>query len=228
MGICGFVLPRDGGLATLAGIMMTNPDHRLDFPASGRNADAILGVLDRVLPAHGWVLEVGAGSGQHAIHFQRGLPRLTWLASDPDPRHRESIAAWTAHEGLDMAPPVDVDARALKGWALPVDATPVTAVVSINMIHIAPWDCCTGLLANAARHLGAGGVLYLYGPFKVGGQHTAPSNAAFDQSLRAEDPAWGVRNLDDVALEARRLGFQLAETVAMPANNFSVVFNRTV
>ena len=209
--------------------MIAAADPRLDFPATGRNAAVILDVLRRVLPDNGWVIEIGAGSGQHAVHFQRALPGVTWLATDPDPLHRDSIAAWANHHQLAMPPPIGLDASAQdgQGWVLPAAAKPVTAVVSINMIHIAPWTCCTGLLANAAQVLEPGGVLYLYGPFKVGGRHTAPSNDAFDARLKSENSAWGVRNLDDVALEARRVGFQLAETNAMPANNLSVIFHRT-
>ncbi len=205
-------------------------DLRLDFPATARNGTVILDVLRRILPDHGWVVEIGSGSGQHAVHFQQALPGVTWQATDPDPRHRASIAAWIAHSGLPMPAPIDIDASAGAdadgGWSMPADAAPVTAVVSINMIHITPWACCMGLLANAARLLSPGGVLYLYGPFKVGDRHTAPSNEAFDRQLRAENEQWGVRNLDDVALEARRVGFQLAESKAMPANNLSVIFRR--
>ena len=197
------------------------PDARLNFPATGRNSKAILEVLSRSLPTQGMVLEIGSGSGQHMAAFAKELPSLTWQTSDPDPRHRESIAAWIEHDKIGQPPPLDLDAR-----ILPWPVVGVDAVVSINMIHIAPWEACLGLLDGAGRILPEGGVLFLYGPFMVGNTHTADSNARFDGSLKAEDPTWGVRNLDDVALEARSQGLHLVETVAMPANNLSVIFKK--
>lgn len=199
----------------------SQPDARLDFPATRRNVDAIVDVLSRALPPSGSVLEIGSGSGQHIVAFAQAMPRLSWQASDPDPRHRASIAAWIDHHGLDLPVPLDLDAT-----ANPWPVIGMAAVLSINMIHIAPWDACLGLLSGSAKALPEGGVLYLYGPFKIGGQHTSDSNARFDISLHAEDPAWGVRNLDDVALEARQRGLHLVETVKMPANNLSVIFKK--
>ncbi|MEK9672530.1 MAG: DUF938 domain-containing protein [Rhodospirillaceae bacterium] len=194
---------------------------RLDFPATRRNADAIEAVLTRVLPASGMVLEIGSGSGQHITRFAAAMPHLDWRASDPDPRHRQSIQAWIDHTRIDLPPPLDLDSR-----ALPWPVVGVDAVISINMIHVAPWEACLSLLSGAAGALPEGGVLYLYGPFMIGGRHTSDSNIRFDQSLRAEAPAWGVRNLDDVALEARARGLHLTETVKMPANNLSVIFKK--
>lgn len=202
---------------------MTPPpdDPRLNFPATARNQAAILDVLTRILPADGLVLEIGSGSGQHIAAFAHALPHLDWQASDPDPAYRASADAWARHAGLDLPPALDLDARR-RPW--PVSAA--AAVISANMIHISPWDSCLGLLAGAQDVLPEGGILYLYGPFAVGGTHTAESNARFDASLRAENPDWGVRNLDDVALEARRRGLHLTETVKMPANNLSVIFRK--
>ncbi len=191
-------------------------------PATERNRDAILAVLTRVLPATGTVLEIASGSGQHAVHFAAGLPGLTWQPSDPDPEALASIAAWAAEAGLsNLRPPVQLDAAAEVWPALAVDA-----IVCINMIHIAPWSAALGLIAGAERSLPVGGVLYLYGPYRFDGELTAPSNQAFDESLRARDPAWGVRDLRDIEAAARSRSLELGETVAMPANNHSLVFRR--
>ncbi|MEQ9169672.1 MAG: DUF938 domain-containing protein [Rhodospirillales bacterium] len=202
---------------------MTPPpdDPRLNFPATARNQAAILDVLARVLPAAGRVLEIGSGSGQHVAAFAQALPHLDWQASDPDPTYRASIDAWARHAGLDLP-----SALALDATQSPWPASDAAAVMSVNMIHIAPWAACLGLLTGARDILPEGGVLYLYGPFTFGGVHTAESNARFDASLRAENPDWGVRNLDDVALEARKRGLHLVETVKMPANNLSVIFRK--
>lgn len=194
---------------------------KLDFPATGRNRDAILEVLRRVLPARGEVLELASGSGQHAAWFASHLPKLTWQPTDPDPRHRASIDAWRAEVAAEnLRPAVDLDAT--EPWAV----QRADAVVAINLIHIAPWSVTEALMRGARRALPRGGVLYLYGPYRVGGAHTAPSNASFDASLQARDPSWGVRDLDEVRALAGRHNLQWSETVPMPANNLSVVFHR--
>lgn len=195
-------------------------DARRFAPAAARNREPILAVLRGHLPASGTALEIASGSGEHAVAFAAAFPSLVWQPSDPDPANRASIAAWIAAEGSpNLLPPVDLDATA-EIWPL---AT-ADAVLCINMIHIAPWAACIGLLRGAARLLAPGGLLYLYGPFKRDGAHTAPSNAAFDESLRARDPAWGVRDLDEVSEAAE--GFVPPTVVAMPANNLSVLFRR--
>ncbi|MCJ2069662.1 class I SAM-dependent methyltransferase [Methylobacterium sp. J-030] len=194
----------------------------LTAPAVARNRDAILDVLRRVLPVRGTVLEIASGSGEHAIHFAAALPGLTWLPSDPEPEARRSVAAHTGRAGLgNILPPLTLDARAAS-W--PVGR--VDAIVCINMIHIAPWTATEGLMAGAGRALSAGGILFLYGPFREGGHHTADSNAAFDESLRARDPDWGVRDREAVTAEAARHGLIAAERMAMPANNLSLTFRR--
>ncbi|MCG8597982.1 MAG: class I SAM-dependent methyltransferase [Kiloniellales bacterium] len=182
----------------------------------------ILEILSAVLPADGRVLEVASGTGEHAAYFApRLVPRL-WQPSDPDRELRRSIAAHARQAACtNLEPPLALDAR---DAAWPV--TEAAAVVCINMIHIAPWAAAEGLVAGAGRLLAPGGVLYLYGPFRRDGRHTAPSNAAFDRSLRAQDPAWGVRDLGAVAALAAAAGFGPAEAIEMPANNLSVVFRR--
>ena len=191
--------------------------------SSERNKDPILDVLKQVLPETGLVLEVASGTGQHAVHFAAALDGLTWQPSDIDPELRASVAAWRDEAGLDnLREPIHLDVTA-DPW--PLDAA--HAIVNANMIHIAPWEACIGLLDGAGRILPEGGILYMYGPYRIGGKHTAPSNEAFDQSLRERDPSWGIRNLDDVALEARRRGLHLIKTVQMPANNLSVIYRKT-
>jgi SAM-dependent methyltransferase len=202
--------------------MPQSHDRRLYRPHVARNREPILDVLRRVLPKQGLVLEVASGSGEHAAYFAAHLPALTWQPSDPDPAALASIAA---HRAAAAAPnllaPVLLDVTA-PSW--PVERA--DAVICNNMIHISPWSAGEGLMAGAARVLEEGGVLYLYGPYKIDGRHTASSNAAFDAALRAQNPAWGIRDLADVAALAERNGLTLTETAAMPANNLSVVFRR--
>lgn len=199
---------------------------RLFFPATARNREPILAVLKRVLPDSGTVLEVASGSGEHAVFFAAALPTLTWQPSDPDPAHCASIAAWSAHERLqNVLPPLPLDAL-VRPWPPGAPNDGLGAIYCANMIHIAPWDAAVGLLAEAGRLLRPGGPLVLYGPFQRGGQHTAPSNVDFDASLRSRNPAWGVRNLDDVIAVAAQEGLALDDVVPMPANNLTVVLRR--
>jgi len=196
--------------------------HRLTAPAAARNAAPILEVLRGALPARGTVLEIASGTGQHAAHFAAALPGIEWQPSDADPRARASIAAWRAHTGLaNLREPLDLDVRR-EPW--PVDA--VDAIVCINMIHIAPWEAAVALMKGAGARLAAGGALVLYGPYRRGGAHTAPSNEAFDADLRARDPSWGVRDLEAVEALAQAEGLVCEAVVPMPANNFSVVFRK--
>jgi hypothetical protein len=191
-------------------------------PAADRNKGPILDVLKRVLPVSGIVLEIAGGTGQHAVHFSRALPMLTWQPSDPDARARASIAAWSSRAALpNLQPPIELDVRA-QPWRV----SRADAIVCINMIHISPWTATAALFGGAASVLCEGGIVYLYGPYTVDGRHTAPSNEAFDASLRAQDAQWGVRDLADVAKVANAEGFDLIETVEMPANNLSVIFRK--
>jgi hypothetical protein len=202
-------------------------DARLSAPATQRNREPIVAVLRRVLPANGALLEIASGTGEHAVYFATQIPGRIFQPSDPDPAHRASIAAWRAADApatlraplaLDVTSP---DWEASEG--IPAD---LAAILCINMIHIAPWSAALGLLRGAAAALGAGRVLYLYGPYRRGGRHTAASNDAFDRSLRAQDPAWGVRDLEALAAAAERAGFALEEIVEMPANNLSLILRR--
>ncbi|WP_340116230.1 DUF938 domain-containing protein [Pelagibius sp. 7325] len=200
---------------------------RLHAPATLRNRAAIAQVLAGWLPldapAGATVLEIASGTGEHAVYFAARFPDLVWQPSDPDATNRRSIDAYRTAEGqANLKAPLDLDATACV-W--PLDG-PVDAVVCCNMIHIAPWAAAEGLFAGAARHLKPGGGLYLYGPFKRGGRHTAPSNEAFDAGLRAQDPAWGVRDLEAVAALAEKEGFAAPRVETMPANNLSLWFAR--
>lgn len=198
---------------------------RRDAPAARRNADAILDVLRRVLPESGTVLEIGSGTGQHAASFAGPLAPRRWLPSDPDPNQRASIAAWIA----DMDDPKPLAPRAIDAaspdWDVRAEDT-ITAITSTNVVHISPWSVTLGLVGGAGRILPVGGVLHFYGPFKRGGVHTTPSNAAFDANLRARDPEWGVRDLDEIEVLALAAGLTLDQVIDMPSNNFSVVFKR--
>jgi SAM-dependent methyltransferase len=197
-------------------------DPRLYYPHVARNREPILEVVRRVLPPRGLVLEVASGSGEHAVYLAEQMPALVWQPTDPDPQALASIAAHRSDADLsNLLLPLPLDVTSLT-W--PVERA--DAVLCCNMIHIAPWSACAGLIAGAGRVLPAGGVLYLYGPYKIEGRHTASSNAAFDADLRARNPQWGIRDLSDVTALAERHGLGLAETAAMPANNLSVIFRR--
>lgn len=197
-------------------------DARLHAPSAQRNREAILAVLNDVLPPSGLVLEIASGSGEHAVHFARALPGLTFQPSDPSPDAVASIAAWMKESGLgNILPPLVVDATALD-W--PIAAA--EAILCINMIHIAPWAATEGLFRQAGRLLKSGQPLYLYGPYRRPGRPIEPGNAAFDESLRGRDPAWGLRELDAVAALGTANGLGAPEIVEMPANNLSVIFRK--
>jgi SAM-dependent methyltransferase len=198
------------------------PDGRLVVSSADRNRGPILKVLERVLPKTGLVLEIASGTGQHVVHFAQALKGLSWQPTDMDAACRRSISGWLATAELaNVLQPLDLDVRALP-WRVPT----LDAIVCLNLIHIAPWSVATALFAGAELALRETGLLYLYGPYSVQGKHTAPSNAAFDSALRAENPEWGLRDLKEVESLAKDRGFDLAETIEMPANNFSVLFRK--
>ena len=191
-------------------------------PATERNREPLLAVLREVLPTEGTLLEVASGTGQHAAFFAKAFPGLTWQPTDGDPSSLESIDAWRVEEGLANVLPARLLDASSDAW--PVEHA--DAVLCVNMIHISPWAACQGLMRGAARVLRPGGRLVLYGPYFVEGKETAPSNLAFDESLRARDPSWGVRELGAVTAEAARHGLQRERVVEMPSNNLTVVFRR--
>jgi SAM-dependent methyltransferase len=195
-------------------------DARLHAPSVARNRDPILAVLRPHLQGVRAVLEIASGSGGHVVHFARALPDIVFQPTDPDAAARASIDAWVAETGLANVRP----AMALDVTAQPWPAVAAQAVICINMIHISPWAATLGLMRGAAQVLKPGGVLFTYGPYRRGGAHTAPSNAAFDQDLRARNPAWGIRDIEAVAEAAQAEGFGPPIVEAMPANNFSLIF----
>jgi SAM-dependent methyltransferase len=216
--------------------MNYSPNIRQHAPATLRNRQAILDVLLEILPATGSVLEVSSGTGEHAAFFAPRLYPRKWIPSDPNPVALASIAAWREECPTDnLLAPIALDAGETR-WpveqeplpeplrGLNFQQEPIVAIANINMIHISPWSACIGLMAGAQRILPAGGILYLYGPYKQAGEHTAPSNAEFDRSLQMQNPEWGVRNLEDVIATAQTHNLSWVKTYAMPANNLSVIF----
>jgi SAM-dependent methyltransferase len=202
--------------------MSETSDRRLYFPHVARNREPILEVLRRVLPPQGLVLEIASGGGEHAAYFASNLSGVLWQPTDANSEMFESIAAHRAAAAVaNLLEPLHLDVTSDQ-W--PVERA--DALVCCNMIHIAPWAATEGLVAGAGRTLSRCGLLYLYGPYKIDGCHTAPSNEDFDASLRARNPLWGVRDLTDVSGLAERHGFALSETVSMPAHNLSVIFRR--
>lgn len=204
-------------------------DGRLDAAAFHRNHAPILAVLVRLLAGRGGdVLEIGSGTGQHAVAFSRDLADVTWWPSDHLEGHLRSITAWREHAGLaNLRPPARIDASQAD-WHLKSQGLPqtFTAMFCANVIHIAPWPVAQGIFVAAGRHLEARGRLLLYGPFRRDGVHNSPGNEAFDEGLRRENPEWGVRDTAELAELAAKNGLRLAELIEMPANNALLVFSR--
>jgi len=208
------------------------PDGCLDAPAFHRNCEPIRLVLEKYLAGRiGDAVEVGSGTGQHVVHFARHMPDLIWWPSDLNQQHLKSIEAWRIHCGLpNIRPPLRIDlsdpdwCAEMKGGQGPRD---VVAVFCANVIHIAPWCVAEGLLVGAGRYLEPGGKLFLYGPFKRDGRHTALSNAEFDDSLRESNPEWGVRDIRDIERLAQAAHLALVEAIEMQANNLTLVFARS-
>ncbi|MBZ0127747.1 MAG: DUF938 domain-containing protein [Rhodobacteraceae bacterium] len=211
----------------LPGAVRTEDDGRMHFAVYERNIAPILAGLTALLDGRtGNALEIGSGTGQHIKDFAQHFPNLNWTPSDPDADHRRSIDAWTAHAGTGTGKARAIDAAA--DWAGDVaDIAPLNLIFSANVIHIAPWAVAEGILAAAGKVLAPGGLLVFYGPFREGGQHTGEGNAEFDRRLRADNPAWGLRDVDEIAALATRAGLVQRDLMVMPANNRIVVFAKT-
>jgi hypothetical protein len=196
---------------------------RLYAPATTRNTEPILNVLKRVLPEEGLVLEIASGTGEHVCAFAKAFPNVQFQPSDVEADSCRSIRAWEEELGLENALPPLLFSVTDPEWPI----KKADAVICINMIHISPFSCCEGLMQGASNILSPGQKLYMYGPYKLNGQHTAPSNERFDMTLKGNNPEWGVRDLDDVKHIAETFGLEFVEFVEMPANNLSVIFRRT-
>ncbi len=197
-------------------------DPREYAPATLRNRDFILGILRDVLPTRGLILEIASGSGEHVVHFARNLPDLVFQPSDREPDALHSVAAWVKATCVtNVRAPMVLDASQ-SPWPIAL----ADGIICINMVHISRWDTTLGLIRGAAAILPSTAPLYLYGPFRREGFATAPSNQAFDRSLRDRDPTWGLRDLEAVAAFAQSVGFSVPTVTEMPANNLSVVFRR--
>jgi hypothetical protein len=205
--------------------MNSNKDARQYALATERNRQPILDILLRVIPTKGDILEIASGTGEHAVFFAPKWSSRQWIPSDPNPDARASIVAWGKYtDTTNLALPLEID-TSKSDWFEQVNSS-VSAIICINMIHIAPWAACEGLMAGASQLLPSEGIVYLYGPYKRGGQHTAPTNVEFDRLLRDRNPEWGVRDLDRVLEVASDRGLQLQEIVPMPANNLSIVLKK--
>ena len=200
-------------------------DARQYAPATQRNREPIFEILSRVLVQKSNILEIASGTGEHAVYFASRLKSYRWIPSDTNPTSWESIVAWKQAEAVaNLEQPLSIDVTQAN-WQQQVAELNIDAIVNINMIHIAPWQACLGLM-RAGQILPPGGILYLYGPYKRNGKHTAPSNANFDRSLRDRNPEWGVRDLEAVVEAAAAQNLKLQQTIEMPANNLSVIFSR--
>ena len=202
-------------------------DRRLFFSATQRNRDCIGDVLSKILKK-GSVLEIGSGSGEHGVFFQKRFPGIIWQTSDPELMHRKSISSWIEYEGLTkkMPQPLDIDVEKIP-WKIPLKIThSLQGIVSINMIHVAKWSCTVGLFRESGKLLNKGQFLILYGPFKICNKHTSESNYFFDNSLKMQNNLWGIKNLEEVCYESKKNGFYQEDIIGMPANNFSIIFRK--
>ena len=203
-------------------------DHRLFFPATQRNKESIENVLCRIIKDKGSILEIGSGSGEHGVAFQKRFPEIIWQTSDPELIHLKSISSWIDYEKLNqkMPQPLLLDVEKIP-WKIPTKLTKsLLGIVSINMIHVTQWTCTEALFRESGKFLNYGKFLILYGPFKIGNKHISQSNYFFDNSLKMQNDYWGIRNLEEVSAEAKKNGFFQEEIIKMPANNFSLIYRK--
>ena len=203
-------------------------DNRLFFQATQRNRDCIGDVLSKIIKKNGSILEIGSGSGEHGVVFQKRFPEIIWQTSDPDLLHRKSIISWIEYEELNekMPQPLALDVENIP-WEIPLNVThSLQGIVSINMIHVAQWTCTIALFKGAGKLLKSGQFLMLYGPFKIGNKYTSQSNYFFDNSLKMQNEFWGIRNLEEVSDEGKKNGFLQEDIITMPANNFSIIYRK--
>ena len=202
-------------------------DNRLFFSATQRNRDCIGDVLSRIIKK-GSVLEIGSGSGEHGVFFQKRFPEIIWQTSDPELMHRKSIISWINYEGLNkiMPLPLELDVEVIP-WKITLKlAHSLQGIVSINMIHVSPWACTQALFKGSGQLLNAGQFLFMYGPFKIGNKHVSQSNYFFDNSLKLQNDLWGIRNLEEVSEEAKKNGFFQEKVIRMPINNLSIIYRK--
>ncbi len=203
-------------------------DNRLFFPATKRNRNYIGDVLSRIIQKGGFILEIGSGSGEHGVAFQKRFPETIWQTSDPDIRHRQSISSWIYYEKLNkqMPQPLAIDVEKTPWEIKPELGLSLQGIVSINLIHISSWNCTRSLFKQSGELLSNEKYLMLYGPFKIGNEHISQSNYLFDKELKMQNNNWGVRNLDKVNEEAYNNGFVQKELILMPANNISIIYRK--
>ncbi len=205
-------------------------DNRLFFPATKRNSPSIGDVLSKIIKKNGSILEIGSGSGEHGVVFQKRFPEVMWQTSDPELVHRKSISSWIEHENLSkkMPQPLVLDVEKIP-WDIPVKLVhSLQGIVSINMIHIAEWTCTVALFRESAKLLKNGQFLILYGPFRIANKHTSKSNYLFDNSLKMQNDLWGIRNLKEVSEEGKKNGFFQEDIIGMPANNFLIIYRKVI
>jgi len=203
-------------------------DHRLFFPATQRNKIYIGDVLSTLQLKDGFVLEIGSGSGEHGVAFQKRFPEIIWQTSDPELKHRKSIISWIDYEKLNnkMPKPFELDVTKIP-WPIPNKLQDtLQVIIAINMIHITPWECTESLFKESGKLLDYGKFLILYGPFKVENKHICESNELFDKSLKIQNSNWGVRNLEEVNKEAMINGYKKKQFIQMPANNFILIYEK--
>ncbi len=201
-------------------------DNRLFFPATQRNRKYIGDVLSKINLKKGFILEIGSGSGEHGVEFQKKFPEIIWQTSDPELEHRKSIISWIDYEKLNIKMPKPLEIDVTKSpWPIPFKLLDnLQVIISINMIHIAPWKCTESLFKESGKLLKYGKFLILYGPFKIENKHVSESNNFFDKSLKIQNKDWGVRNLEDVNKVAIINGFKQKQLIKMPANNLTLIY----